>query len=82
MTRSRIEVVTTDAGHHLRIVASNGEIVATTEVYVNEGGAENAILVLGAVFGVDLWFGGEEWKNTSREPYTDLNVVYVDERVV
>jgi uncharacterized protein YegP (UPF0339 family) len=71
----RVEIVTTNAGHHVRIVASNGEPIATTEVYPDSRDAEHAVIVLARVFGVEV---------ASIENYLEanpFNVVFVDERV-
>lgn len=40
---SRWELVETAAGFHVRFIASNGEIVLTSEVYTRAEAAEDAI---------------------------------------
>ena len=40
------EVVTTDAGHHLRLKGGNGETVLTSEVYTETRTALNALNVV------------------------------------
>ena len=41
--KPRWEVVTSDAGHHVRFRASNGRIVVSSEVYANRRAALRAI---------------------------------------
>lgn len=46
----RFEIVRTDAGHHARLRAGNGEVVWVTEVYTRRAPAQNAVGVLARVF--------------------------------
>lgn len=51
MTRpGRWEHVITDAGHHLRLVGANGEIVMTTEVYEDARSCAQAFSVAERTF--------------------------------
>lgn len=42
---TRFEIVRTDAGHHARIVATNGSIIMSSEVYTRRRGALGAVAV-------------------------------------
>ena len=56
MTRRkpRWELVTTDAGHHVRFRSSNGRIVVSSEVYRRRRDALRAIEIVGG-FPVGAW---------------------------
>lgn len=75
----RWEIVRTDSGHHARFRASNGHIIAATEVYTRRSRAERAIeLITGhrlyrsphSRTGVEVRHGRHEY----------VDVVDVDER--
>lgn len=46
MSNAKFEIVTTDAGHHSRFRATNGEIVWTTETYTRKEAAYEAIMLI------------------------------------
>lgn len=48
---ARFEVVRTDAGHHARFVAANGQTVWVTESYTRRRAAWNAIRVIESAVG-------------------------------
>lgn len=77
----RVEIVTTDAGHHVRVVASNGEPIATTEVHPDRRDAENAVIVMGRVFGVKVrMLEDDQWFTYTERSNFDVDITYVDER--
>lgn len=49
-----VQIVSTDAGHHVRIRGANGEPIAATEVHPDIRDAENAVHVIARAFGVTL----------------------------
>lgn len=49
--RAHFEIITTEAGYHVRLVGGNGEIVMTSEVYEHRRDAERCIEIVGEAAG-------------------------------
>jgi uncharacterized protein YegP (UPF0339 family) len=60
MRAPRFEVVATNAGHHARSIAANGQVVLTTEVYSRREAARNAIRITAQLFSVTPVFFDEQ----------------------
>ncbi|MET1062192.1 MAG: YegP family protein [Aeromicrobium sp.] len=52
MTAPRFEIVVTNAGHHARSIAANGQVVLTSETYSRREAARNAIRITAQLFSV------------------------------
>ena len=77
---ARFEIVRTDAGHHARFVAANGQTVWVTESYRRRKAAERAIeLIVGETIQQSPHTEHPEvdWQGNMERP---TEVLYVDER--
>lgn len=82
MSRPTIQLVTTAAGTHARILATNGEPIAWTETHPDERDALNAVRVLAETFAVgpvQVAAGMVVVRDTDGEPL-GLQIERVDER--
>lgn len=77
MNAARFEIVRTDAGHHARFRASNGQVVWTTEVYGRRRAALRAIEVFVEPF-LGSWVDRRWATNTATGKKTAAVVRRVD----
>lgn len=82
MSAPRFEVVVTNAGHHARSIAANGQVVLTSEVYTRREAARNAIRITAQLFSVTpVFFDEHDGKVYVHAAGMRVPVVDVDERI-